>query len=128
MKKSVVIAGGMALGVAVLLGVHFGGQQLFSACERIERGAFPSPNGQFEARLIEVDCGGTTPLGTHVTVSDRTAQETMTVLIAKDRQDLRLEWDSNETLDIGLPALPDEALVRQLGSWNGITVRYQPAE
>ena len=76
-------------------------------CAETDFTAIPSPGGQFEAVVHEVDCGATTSFNTQVSVVKRllgyeTSRETL--FVVDGQYVVPVRWIDDATLAIGTPA------------------------
>lgn len=111
------------LGVTVLSGCGGG---LFGDCVDTVEAEALSPDGRYVATVFARNCGATTDYSTHVSLReaddsfDPRTQARVLTLAGKAKVDL--EWSTETTLSISLPAA--EALTK-VKTWRDVRIHYR---
>jgi hypothetical protein len=95
-------------------------------CAETDFTAIPSPGGQFEAVVHEVDCGATTPFNTQISVVKHilgyeTSRDTL--FVVDGQYVVPVRWLDETTLAVGVPA--GERVYRKEAAFEGGRVVYE---
>jgi len=128
-----ILAIGLAVGVYSTVCV--GGFYLFGVwiCGEISSAAIQSRDGKFGARIIERNCGATTPFHTRVVAEDvgyhsivpRWYKEETVFEVESALQVVAIEWTGERQLTISYSRNAEERIEVQRDSWDDVQILYE---